>query len=87
MATKTMPQDQATAKNRPRGPQKCEIRLQVNGRTEKIWVEPRRTLLDALRLDLGLTGTKKVCNEGQCGACTVILDEQPVYACLTLAIE
>jgi len=87
MATKTMSQDQVAAKNRPRGPQKCEIHLQVNGRTEKIWVEPRRTLLDALRLDLGLTGTKKVCDEGQCGACTVILDGKPVYSCLTLAIE
>jgi len=87
MATKSVPQDKVGAANRPRGPQKCEIHLQINGHAERIWVEPRRTLLDALRLELGLTGTKKVCDEGQCGACTVILDGKPVYSCLTLALE
>ena len=75
------------SKAQVRGPNKCEIQLQVNGQTVKLWIEPRRTLLDALRIDLGLTGTKKVCDEGQCGACTVILDGKPVYACMTLAIE
>lgn len=70
-----------------RGPDKCEIELSVNGQIVKLWVEPRRTLLDALRIDLGLTGTKKVCDEGQCGACTVILDGKPIYSCMTLAIE
>lgn len=50
-------------------------------------VEPRRTLLDLLRHDLGLTGAKKVCDMGNCGACTVMLDGRTVYACLTLAID
>ncbi|MCL5962602.1 MAG: (2Fe-2S)-binding protein [Chloroflexi bacterium] len=50
-------------------------------------VEPRRTLLDVLRDDLGLTGPKKVCDRGQCGACTVLLQGVPVYSCLKLAIE
>ncbi len=70
-----------------RGPEKCDIQLRVNGQIVKLWVEPRRTLLDALRIDLGLTGTKKVCDEGQCGACTVIVAGKPVYSCMTLAIE
>lgn len=70
-----------------RGPGKCEIELCVNGQIVRLWVEPRRTLLDALRIELGLTGTKKVCDEGQCGACTVILEGRPVYSCMTLAME
>jgi xanthine dehydrogenase YagT iron-sulfur-binding subunit len=49
-------------------------------------IPPHRTLLDALREDFGLMGAKKVCDEGTCGACTVIVDGRPVYACLTLAI-
>ena len=63
------------------------MRLQVNGAEYDLQVEPRRTLLDALRNELHLTGTKKVCDMGDCGACTVILDGKPVYSCLTLAIE
>lgn len=50
-------------------------------------VEPRRVLLDALRHDLGLTGTKKVCEMGDCGACTVLLDGEAVYSCLVLGVE
>ncbi|MDE3112062.1 MAG: (2Fe-2S)-binding protein [Chloroflexota bacterium] len=49
-------------------------------------VPPHRTLLDALRDDLGLQGAKKVCDEGTCGACTVLVDGRPVYACMTLAV-
>ena len=70
-----------------RGPHKTTITLDVNGQRQQLDVEPRRTLLDALRIDLGLTGTKLVCNAGNCGACTVLVDGAPVYSCLTLAIE
>lgn len=69
------------------GPHKTGIALEVNGVTQFVEVEPRRTLLDALRLDLGLTGAKLVCNMGNCGACTVLVDDVAVYSCLTLAIE
>jgi xanthine dehydrogenase YagT iron-sulfur-binding subunit len=70
-----------------RGPHKVPVRLFVNRQEYAVHLEPRRTLLDALRKDLGLTGAKKVCDEGTCGACTVIIDGKPVYSCLTLAIE
>lgn len=70
-----------------RGPGKTPIRLIVNGETHEVLVEPRRTLLDALRKDLGLTGTKKACDEGTCGACTVLLEGKPIYACMALAVE
>lgn len=63
------------------------IQLTVNGRTRTLSVEPRRTLLDALREDLHLTGAKPGCNMGQCGACTVLLDGEAVYSCLALAVE
>lgn len=63
------------------------ITLNVNGSTAPLMVEPRRTLLAALRHDLGLTGTKKVCDAGNCGACTVIVDGRAMYACLLLAID
>lgn len=63
------------------------VTLRVNGRERTLRIEPRRTLLDALRVDLGLTGAKNVCGMGNCGACTVLVDGRAVYACLTLAIE
>lgn len=69
------------------GPQKTAITLEVNGLAQFVDVEPRRTLLDTLRIDLGLTGAKLVCNMGNCGACTVLVDGVAVYSCLTLAIE
>jgi xanthine dehydrogenase YagT iron-sulfur-binding subunit len=62
-----------------------EVSLLVNGRTLKLQIEPRTTLLDALREYAGLTGTKKGCDRGACGACTVHLDGRRVNACLTLA--
>ena len=63
------------------------IRLSVNGGIYERDVEPRRTLLDTLRDDLGLTGAKPGCDMGQCGACTVLVDGDAVYACLLLTVE
>lgn len=62
------------------------IKLKINGQLKTLEIEPRVTLLDALRETLGLTGSKKGCDHGQCGACTVLIDGQRVYSCLTLAI-
>jgi xanthine dehydrogenase YagT iron-sulfur-binding subunit len=62
-------------------------RLTVNGVERTLEVDPRRTLLDALRHDLGLTGAKKSCDMGNCGACTVLADGQAVYSCLLLAVD
>lgn len=69
------------------GPGEVPLTLQINGKPRSLKVEPRVTLLDALRNRLDLTGAKKVCDRGTCGACTVILDGRPVYACNVLAIE
>jgi aerobic-type carbon monoxide dehydrogenase small subunit (CoxS/CutS family) len=66
---------------------RTSIELNINQRVYALTVEPRRTLLDALREDLHLTGAKPGCNMGQCGACTVLLDGEAVYSCLLLAVE
>ena len=63
------------------------VSLSVNGRREQIDVEPRRTLADALREDLGLTGTHLGCEQGVCGACTILCDGEPVRSCLMLAVQ
>jgi aerobic-type carbon monoxide dehydrogenase small subunit (CoxS/CutS family) len=63
------------------------VTLRVNGGVHALAVEPRRTLLDALRHDLYLTGAKKVCDMGDCGACTVLVDGRAMYACLLLAVD
>ena len=63
------------------------IKLEINGRGHELALEPRVTLLDALREHLGLTGTKKGCDQGQCGACTVHVDGARVLSCLTLAAQ
>ncbi len=63
------------------------IKLTVNGEDYEVAVEPSRSLLDVLRDDLELTGTKKGCETGDCGACTVILEGKPVNACLILAVS
>lgn len=63
------------------------IRVTVNGTPRALEVAPSQTLLDALREELGLTGTKECCLVGECGACTLLLDGQPVDSCLVLAVE
>jgi len=63
------------------------IKLRVNGVTYEATIEPRRTLLEVLRDNLGLTGAKKACDTGDCGACTVIINGKPVVSCLVLAVE
>jgi xanthine dehydrogenase YagT iron-sulfur-binding subunit len=62
------------------------VEFQINGRSHALTLDPRTTLLDALREHLGLTGTKKGCDQGQCGACTVIVNGQRINSCLTLAV-
>ena len=69
------------------GPGAVPIQLNINGRVHKLEVEPRVTLLDALRTRLEITGVKRVCDRGACGACTMMLDGKLIYSCSTLAIE
>src|SRR5262245_49062328 len=69
------------------GPGPAKLTLDVNGTPMTAQVEPRVTLLDALRNYLDVTGCKRVCDRGTCGACTVMLDGRPVYSCTTLALE
>ncbi len=64
-----------------------EISLSINGRSHKLFVEPRTTLSEALRVNLNLTGTKIGCERGACGACTVILNGKPINSCMTLALD
>lgn len=73
------PQDDADVQVR-------RVTLRVNGRDQALTLDPRTTLLDALRDGLGLTGAKKGCDRGECGTCTVLLDGRRVYSCMTLAV-
>jgi carbon-monoxide dehydrogenase small subunit len=66
---------------------KVEVELKVNGTHYKLEIAPWSTLLEVLREDLGLVGTKQSCNEGQCGTCTVLMDGRAVVSCLVLAID
>lgn len=70
-----------------RGLKAKPVKLKINGKTKTISVEPRTTLLDALRDRIELTGTKRVCDRGSCGACTVWIEGRPQNACLLLAVE
>lgn len=65
---------------------KQQIQLQVNGDTYELAVEPTETLLETLRRELGLRGARETCGLGLCGACTVLLDDKPISACLTLTV-
>lgn len=73
-------------KEKPLGPNPVDVTLNVNGKNHAVKIEPRVTLLDVLRNHLGLTGSKEVCDRAQCGACTVLLDDEPVNACMMLAV-
>lgn len=68
------------------GQGEISVTLNINGKQQTLAIEPRVTLLDTLRERLGLTGSKKGCDHGQCGACTVLVDGQRVYSCLALAV-
>jgi xanthine dehydrogenase YagT iron-sulfur-binding subunit len=81
------PPSGAAADVRILGPGKIPITLRINGKSHPLSVEPRVTLLDALRDYLDFTGAKKVCDRATCGACTVMLGGKPVYSCSVLALE
>ncbi|HEV2276411.1 MAG TPA: (2Fe-2S)-binding protein [Acidobacteriaceae bacterium] len=69
------------------GPEPSPITLNINGKERTLHIEPRTTLADALRIQLGMTGTKVSCDRGVCSSCTVLLDKTPVNSCTTLAID
>jgi carbon-monoxide dehydrogenase small subunit len=73
------------ASHRPDAPPKQQIQLEVNGEPTEVLFAPHKTLLEVLREDLGLTGTKHGCELGECGTCAVLLDGTPVLSCLVLA--
>ena len=86
--TTTVPEERiAGATDEVLGPGPVSMTLRINGELKKLTIEPRVTLLDALRNHLDLTGAKKVCDRGTCGACTIIVNGKPTYSCSVLAIE
>ena len=77
----------ATSKSQPLGPGPVAVRLNVNGKDHVLKLEPRVTLVEVLRERLHLTGTKRVCDHGECGACTVLIDGRAVCSCMMLAVN
>ena len=69
------------------GPYKAKVTLNINGKAQSAELDTRVTLLDAMRDHFGLTGAKRVCDRGACGACTVLMDDKTVYACSVLAVD
>ena len=76
-----------TTKRLPMGPGQVEVKLNVNGKDHVLKLEPRVTLVQALRERLYLTGTKRTCDHGECGACTVLINGRAVCSCMTLAVN
>ena len=89
LTTGLLDQQTAEAQTAPKvmGPQEVPITLNINGKPTKVSVEPRVTLLDALRNKLDITGAKRVCDRGTCGACTIMVNGKIVYGCTMLAVD
>ena len=83
-AAGTVPAGDATTASEPGA--LVDVTLTINGHPHRLQLDPRTTLLDALREHVAMTGTKKGCDHGQCGACTVLLDGRRINSCLTLAV-
>lgn len=79
--------EEAQAATAAQGPGEVPFSLKINGKSVKVNLEPRVTLLDAMRNRLDITGAKRVCDRGTCGACTVVMNGKPVYSCTVLAID
>jgi xanthine dehydrogenase YagT iron-sulfur-binding subunit len=87
LGTGLLEKEAVAAPAAPVGPGPVPITLTINGKPMKLTVEPRVTLLDALRHHLDLTGAKRVCDRGTCGACTVLMEGKSVYSCTVLAVD
>lgn len=78
---------ESTGAQSPDAQGSVEVTLKINGKPQTLRIQPRVTLLDTLRERLSLTGTKRICDRGNCGGCTVLLDGKPIYACMMLAVD